>query len=271
MDYKPNKSDSLRIEAESRLARFPPTETPPHSAEVILHQLHVLQTELEMQKEELRQALLAIEYSRNRYADLYDFAPVCYITLSKTGHIAEINPSGATLLGEDRKRLLHRRFSSYVVPEDQDQWHRCFVLALKHGGKMSCELRGRRRDGTVFNGDLDCRPIKTGDAVSALLITLVDITEKKQSEAARRQFETLLLKLTDREREVLALALSGASNKAISTHLQINQRTVENHRSRIHRKTGIVSLLGLAQQAAIAGVKLARIAPSSRAHDDERA
>jgi PAS domain S-box-containing protein len=229
--------------------------------EEILHELQVLQNELDVQKEELRRALILIEEFRDRYVDIYDSAPVCYITLTKTGHIAEINPTGATLLREGRKKILRRRFSSYVLSEDKDQWNRCFEHLLKHGGKNSCELRNCRRDGTIFNGHLDCRVIKTCDTVSTLHITLIDITEKKQTEAARSLFETLILKLTNREREVLVLALSGTSNKDISICLQISQRTVENHRSHIHRKTGIVSLLELAQQAANARVTLAEIAP----------
>jgi PAS domain S-box-containing protein len=238
---------------------------PNRPIEEILHELQVLQTELEIQREELRRALILIGELRDRYLDLFDFAPVCYITLSQAGHITEINLTGEKLLGEDRKKLLRRRFSSYVLPEDQDQWNRCFEHLLKHGGTKSCELRSHRGDGTIFNAYLDCRLIKTGGTVPKLHITLIDITEKKQTEAARHLFETLILKLTSREREVLVLALSGTSNKVISIRLQISQRTVENHRSRIHRKTGIVSLLELAHQAAKAGVKLDEIAPSSNA------
>lgn len=262
MFKEPNKPESPRAETEARRVRDPPIGVPTRPAEDILRELQVLQIELEAQREELRRARIIIKGFHDRYVDLYDFAPVCYITLTQTGRITAINLAGVALLGENRKRLLHRRFSSYVVPEDQDQWNRCFALVMKHGGEKSCELRCRRRNGTIFNGNLDCRLIKTGDAVPALHITLIDITEKKQTEAARHQFETLVFKLTSREREVLVLALAGLSNKDISIRLQISQRTVENHRSHIHRKTGIVSLLELAQQAAKAGVALDEITPS---------
>jgi PAS domain S-box-containing protein len=259
---EPNKLDSIGVEDEAQSVRVPPIEVPNRPIEEVLHELQVLQTQLEKQREELRRALVLIKESRERYVDLYDFAPACYITLTQAGRIAAINFVGAALFGKERKRLIHRRFSNYVLPEDRDQWDRCFELALKHDRKTSCELRGQVRDGAIFNGYLECKPIKTDDSESVLHITLIDITEKKQIEAARRQFETLIFKLTSREREVLVLALSGTANKDISIRLQISQRTVENHRSRIHRKTGIVSLLELAQQAAKAGVTLAEIAPS---------
>ena len=267
MFKEPNKPEFLRAETDFKAQRVCASSIGGENrpTEEILHELQALQNELEMHREELRRAQILIKEFRDRYVDIYDLAPVCYITLAETGHIAEINFAGATLLREGRKKLLNRRFSNFVVPEDQDQWHRCFVLVLKHGGKKSCELRLNRRGGTILNTCLDCKLIKSGDKVSALHITLIDITEKKQTETARRQFERLMLKLTSREREVLVLALSGTANKDISIRLQISQRTVENHRSRIYRKIGIVSLLDLAQQAVKAGVTLDEIAPSSDA------
>lgn len=83
--------------------------------------------------------------------------------------------------------------------------------------------------------------------------------ERRQKLQARQQFASRLLKLTNREREVLALAISGWSNKEISSQLKISRRTVEGHRSRIVLKTGEVSLLKLAKQAADAGASLAEI------------
>jgi PAS domain S-box-containing protein len=238
---------------------------PNRPTEEILHEFQELQIKFEMQSEELRRVRILIEEFSDRYVDLYEFSPVCYITLTKIGRITKINLTAATLLGEDSKKLLRRRFSNYVLPEDQGQWNRCFEHLLKHGGNKSCELRIRRMDGTLFNGYMDCRLIKFGDNEPTLHITLLDITEKKRIEAARCLFETLIFKLTSREREVLVLALSGTSNKDISIRLQINQRTVENYRSRIHRKTGIASLLELAQHASRAGVPLDKIANFSNA------
>lgn len=260
MSKKQNKPDALRSEAEAQLARAPPTETPARSVDELLRELQVHQIELEMQNESLRQTQRALEESRDHYVNLYEFAPVGCITLTKTGKIAEINLTGVALIGEDRKKLLKRRFDEYVVSEDQDRWHRYFVQALEHGRKQSCEVQCRRRDGKIFNCNLDCRLIKVDNEMSMLHITLTDITEQKQAEKTRRQFETRMLKLTSREREVLVLALSGIPNKQISIQLQISQRTVENHRSRIHHKTGVITLLELAQQAANAGVTLAEIA-----------
>jgi PAS domain S-box-containing protein len=222
-----------------------------------------------MQNETLRQSQRALEESRDRYLNLYEFAPVSFITLSQTGQITEINLTGAALLGEDRKKLLQRRFNKYVAQEEHGRWQRYFLNALKHGEKQCCELKGCKKDGSIFYVYLESRLITSVSAMPTLHLTLSDITEKKRSEEERHQFEMRLHKLTNREREVLELALTGAINRDISTQLKISQRTVENHRSRIHFKTGVISLLELAQQAVRAGVSVAEIVKPSKAHNQD--
>ena len=182
----------LRADAEAELARAPRAEAPARPSDELLHELKVHQIELEMQNETLRQAQVALEESRDRYVDLYEFAPVGYLTLSNTGMIAEINLTGATLLGEDRRRLFHHRFARFVVSEDQDRWQRHFLHALQHGERQTCELSLQRSDGTVFDACLDCLLTAAGAAAPALRITLTDITARKQAMAKLQSSEDRL-------------------------------------------------------------------------------
>ncbi len=55
--------------------------------------------------------------------------------------------------------------------------------------------------------------------------------------------------LTPRERDVLMLLMAGRSNKAMASDLQLSQRTVELHRSRVMEKTGSRSLAQLIRMA----------------------
>ena len=73
---------------------------------------------------------MALEVSRDRYVDLYEFAPIGYLTLTGEALIAEINLTGAKLLGSERKQLIHRRFARFVAEPDQARWHRFFLNVL---------------------------------------------------------------------------------------------------------------------------------------------
>ena len=101
------KSGDLRKRAEEllrqKIADVKDISGPlPEDVQKLVHELQVHQIELEMQNEDLRRAQLALEESRDRYLDLYDYAPVGYFTLDKNALILEANLSGAGLLGMER-------------------------------------------------------------------------------------------------------------------------------------------------------------------------
>ncbi len=191
MNKKQNNSQlsnqQLRRKAETTLASSTHTDRDPsQNADELLHELQVHQIELEMQNEELRRVQFALEESRDRYIDLYEFAPIGYLTLTSEGIIAEINLTGATLLGVERVKLINSRFASYITPEDYDHWHCHFLYAKQQGGRQQCELTLRRANGTTFRAYLDCLTIKATDERLVLRITLADITKFKLAEQQLR-------------------------------------------------------------------------------------
>ena len=80
----------------------------------LVHELQVHQVELEMQNEDLARMRDQLGQNLERYVDLYDFAPVGYFTLTDDGTIREVNLTGATLLGQERARLIGRRLGLFV-------------------------------------------------------------------------------------------------------------------------------------------------------------
>ena len=83
---------------------------------VLLHELQVQHIELEMQNRQLREAQQELEEARDRYADLYDFAPVGYLTLDESGVVLEINLTGAGMLGKERINIVGKPFVNSLIP-----------------------------------------------------------------------------------------------------------------------------------------------------------
>jgi PAS domain S-box-containing protein len=190
MSEKPDwveKRQSTRRRAEQLLARLSVADASAQPAEVLAHELLVHKVELEMQVEELRQAHVAMEESRDRYVDLHDFAPVGYITVSREGLISEINLTGAAMLGIERKKLLNDRFSKFISARDADRWHLLFVSLMKQAGnaRQALALGIQRADASAFPAYLDCcrREGPDMNAPPHLRLMLVDIDRIKQAEA----------------------------------------------------------------------------------------
>lgn len=79
-----------------------------------LHELRIYQIELEVQNKELRDTREQLAESRNMYAELYDSAPIGYVTLTGSGCIYESNLSAAQMLHYDRSRLVGKPFATFV-------------------------------------------------------------------------------------------------------------------------------------------------------------
>lgn len=180
----------LRMNAEAQLARSRGNAAA--CTDLPLHELQVHQIELEMQNETLRQSQVALEESRDRYIDFYDFAPVGYLTLTDKGLITEINLSGAEMLGMAREKLLARRFSPFVAEHDVDRWHRHYLRALQHDAKLNCEIALRRADGTGMDVRVDSLRYKKDGHTPVLRLVLTDITARKQAESELQRFFTLI-------------------------------------------------------------------------------
>lgn len=193
MSKKTGKQDTLGMSAEQQLVRHAPAELPSaRSAEELLHELQLQQIELEMQNEALRESQIALEKSRDRYLDLYEFAPIGYLTLTRDALIAEINLTGAALLGEDRNKLINRSFTAFVAPGDRDRWHQIFMHTLQHGERQDCELALMRGDGSPLNAQLDSIHLYKEDEVPVVRLTLTDISRRNQALAGERRLRNIL-------------------------------------------------------------------------------
>jgi PAS domain S-box-containing protein len=112
----------------------------PQDAVELVYELQIYQIELSMQNDELRHAREELEISRQKYYDLYDFAPVGYITLNKEGIIQEANLMAGTLLGCPRTELYGRKLSSCFAPTSQDTAYLHYRKAFRQITQQTCEV-----------------------------------------------------------------------------------------------------------------------------------
>ncbi len=124
-DQERKKAFELRKRAEGKLNSLikPIEELSDGEVRKLAHELQVHQIELEMQNEELRDAQLLVEESRQKYLYLFDFAPVGYFTISEEGLILEVNLTGAAMLGIERGLLINEPLSKFIAKAYQDKYY----------------------------------------------------------------------------------------------------------------------------------------------------
>ena len=109
---------SLRERAETHyLAIKEAMPTTSSDSAHLIEELQVHQIELEMHNEELSHAYDEAEKLREKYADIYNFAPVAYLSLNATGAIVQLNLTGAILLGIKHSQSVRHHFVNLIKPE----------------------------------------------------------------------------------------------------------------------------------------------------------
>ena len=184
---------SLRQRAEARFkADETQAELTPEETRQTLHELRVHQIELELQNDDLRRTQAELEASRARYFDLYELAPVGYVTLSETGLILEANLTAAGLLGVGRSALVKQPLTPFILPDDQDLFYRLRQQLFKTGAPQACELRLRRSDNTPFCAHLEATAAQDAEGAPVCRVVLSDITARKQTELGIHQLNAEL-------------------------------------------------------------------------------
>ncbi|WP_296494981.1 ATP-binding protein [Rhodoferax sp.] len=166
----------------------------PLNATQLMHDLQVHQIELQLQNEELRRAQVALELSHARYFDLYDMAPVGYLTVAADGLITEANLCAAGLLGVVRSALVKRPLSRFIVKAHQDNYYRCRRQLLETGQAQSCELQMLQNDGVALWVRLVVSAVQPDSAETDLRLVIADISERRNLfDALQKTNQTLEL------------------------------------------------------------------------------
>ena len=153
--------------------------------------LNVYQIELEMQNRELRDKQYELELARDRYADLYEFAPVGYLTVDDKGLIREANLTATAKLQQPRSQLLDKPFAIFLFNGNSRDFFHALNVVLKDDKKQNLELLLKRADSTNIYVRLMMVPSMVSK--EEVRIALVDISDQKAAEFEARESREILL------------------------------------------------------------------------------
>ena len=204
----------LRRRAEAQLAAKPREfGQSSDNTEKVLHELRVCQIELELQNEELRSALEQLEESRANYSDLYDFAPVGYLTLDEKGFIRKANLTASRQIGIARSNLIGTPFSVYLSRSDGDRLRLHLDKGFRSMERQACEVGLRPKGGGDLHVLLDSIFVQDVHGKVSCRTSVIDITERKQAEAALREANATLEQRVVERTTALAAARKEAINE----------------------------------------------------------
>ena len=190
---RPNSNPPLRVRAEARLQQRPNgkhagagSPRSPVDTQRLLHELQVHQIELEMQNEELRKARDEMEAGMEKYSELYDFAPVGYLTLDPNGNIREANLTATSLLGIPRAPLMKQGLRLLVAPADRPNFDIFLQQVFENPERKECDVQLLVKDKPPVNVRLRANRFESGEACR---MAITDITQHKQAEIALRENE----------------------------------------------------------------------------------
>ncbi len=199
-------ASDLRSEAEKRLSSLEGMSCGGDAADFqkVVHELRVHQIELEMQNAQLAMSQAELEKSRKRYSDLFDFAPVGYLSFDEDGLILEANLTIATMLGAERKWMKNSSFQKYVLKGDRDTFRLHLQKVSKTKVRDKCELRLTARNGNEFYAQLDSLCVEESDEKIFCHTSVIDITERKMAaESLQEARDELEKRVVERTKELV--------------------------------------------------------------------
>jgi two-component system cell cycle sensor histidine kinase/response regulator CckA len=199
------KSETLRKGAEEILQEKTGDlqELSDKDVQNLVHELGTHQIELEMQNEELRKAQSELEESRNRYSNLYDFAPIGYFTFDKNGIIIEVNLTGANIIGIERSFLINKPFSLYIAFGSRDVFYLHLRQVFRTNARQTCEIKLVDKNKNQFYALLESLVVQDNEGnFSQCRTAISDITKHKLEDEALQESEARYRELAESIDEV---------------------------------------------------------------------
>lgn len=180
---------------------------------IAVGELGIAAEELRAQYEKLAVAQRQLEEERQRYRDLFDFAPIGYLQTDTLGFVEEANRAALALFGADQ--LVGRPLAIFVASPERANFYSRLQMVLQGAPFQEWELRLQTRSGECKEVLTRLVPVHdTSRNVVALRWLLSDLSSTKQVTAALEEFR----KLNEAKDELLALVSHELRSRVSAIH-----------------------------------------------------
>ena len=157
----------------------------------LIHDLQVHQVELELQNVELTRTQDDLQVARENYYQLFDQAPVAYISVDRTGIIHKVNQAFQTMTGLPTPHLLNRPLVQFICLKYQNDFLSILKQFIAHRKEATLEVQLEGEDQKVINAQLNIKvlekPDQAGDNNENIVISITDITQLKTAQAELKE------------------------------------------------------------------------------------
>jgi PAS domain S-box-containing protein len=183
-----------------------------------------------MQNEQLRTTQGDLEQLHSKYLDLFQWAPLGYLTLDSKALITEANHTAAALLGVGLERLRGKRFEVHIRKDQCDTFYLSCKRAQSSLTAQVCLLPMQRADGTTLHAQVTIAPVSSDrDERPQLRIAMTDVTDRVRQEEQlvdyQKRLRSMACKLAmtaERERRCVARDLhDGICQLLVSSQMKL--------------------------------------------------
>jgi PAS domain S-box-containing protein len=163
-----------------------------------LEELQLAQEGLRLQNEELAGARQITEAERQRYQELFDFAPDGYLVTDTAGVIQEANHAAATLFAVEQRQLVGKPLSVFVAKDEQRTYRTQLNRLLQLDRVQDWEVRLQPTKSPSFLVAITAATVHDSQGrVVSLRWVIRDTTERKRAEQALQESEERLRAIFD--------------------------------------------------------------------------